>query len=274
MSEAAALADVFVFRLMFRLYSFPRALSERSGTAQAQAASSSLFYETKRLLAAHAAHSYPVKVRRGDKTVEHINYLMISALSLDTSPGACRALEANQCHIHARRPLGCRSVPLHYSRAEASAEADLQSFVATPGYGCDTSDNAPPVIEAGRIIDPDMRQARTDALTLVERDRPWRKAIVRRMKSAPPPASGLPSLRDVEANAALGVTTASMRVGWEITVETGIISPDKYERLIAAQLTLIEQELAVRMGSRRARGTLLEMRTEYSGSGGRHALSV
>ena len=143
LSEAAALADVFVFMLMFRLYSLPRALSEPSKTAQAQAASSSLFYETKRLLAAHAAHSYPVKVRRGDKTVEQINYLMISALSLDTSPGACRALEANQCRIHARRPIGCRSVPLHYSRAEASAEADLQSFVATPGYGCDTSDEAP-----------------------------------------------------------------------------------------------------------------------------------
>ena len=276
LSEAAALADVFVFRLMFRLYSLPRTPPELAADDPARDASSRLFYERKRRLADHAAHSYPVKVRREGKASEHINYLMISALSLDTSPGACRALEANRCGLYDRRPQACRAVPIHYSRAEGSAEADLQAFVATPGYRCDTSDHAPPVIEGGRIVDRDMRQARTDAQALVERDRSWRKAIVRRMKSASPPAPSLPSLRDVEANAALGVTTTSMRLGWRIAAEAGIISAHDCERIIAAQLTLIEQELGGSVCPEGTRKTLLEMRAEYSnaGSGGRRALSV
>jgi Fe-S-cluster containining protein len=275
LSEAAALADVFVFRLMFRLYSFPRTLSDYSNVDPARETSSQLFYERKRLLAEHAAHNYPVKMRHGGKATEHINYLMISALSLDTSPGACRALKANQCSIYDRRPFACRSVPIHYSRAEGSAEADLHGFVATPGYRCDTSEHAPPVIEGGRIVDRDMRRVRADVLALVAGDRPWRKAIVRRMKSASPQTSGLPSLRDVEASATFGATTTSMRVGWRIAAEAGIISTQDYERVIATQLVLIERELVGGVCPEAARKTLLEMRAEYlnRSSGARHALS-
>lgn len=248
------MADVFVFRLMFRLYSVPRL---------PPAASPQQFFETRRLLAEHAAHSYPVKVRREGKAVEHINYLMISALSLDTSPGACRALKSQLCGIYDRRPLTCRAVPIHYSRPVATADADLRAFVATPGYGCDTSETAPVVIEGGQVVDSDMRQARADAAVVAERDRPWRKAIVRRMKPASSQTAGLPSLRDVEANASIGVTTASMRLGWQIASDAGIIGPDEVERVVAAQLALIERELATGLCPESVRKTLLDMRAEY-----------
>jgi Fe-S-cluster containining protein len=49
------------------------------------------------------------------QVLEATNYLMISALAMDTSPGACAALKAGRCSVHDRRPLGCRTVPFHYS---------------------------------------------------------------------------------------------------------------------------------------------------------------
>ena len=248
---------------MFRLYSFPSTLAGYARAVAHEAPSTKVFYETRRRLAEHAAHSHPVKARHGDKVIEQVNYLMISALSVDTSPGACRALRTTLCGIYERRPLGCRSVPIHYSRAEASAEDALRAFTATPGYGCDTSESAPPVIESGRVIDRDMQQARADASTLVERDRPWRKAILRRMKSDSPHASGLPSLRDVETNAAFGVTTLSMGTAWRIAAEAGIIGSDEHRHIASTQLTLFDQELATSLCPEGARKTLVEMRSEY-----------
>jgi len=126
LSEAAALADVFVFRLMFRLYSLPPA-PERGSSAE-------LFYQKKRLLAAHAASAYSKKVMRDGRLVERMHYLMISALALNTRTGSCPALEAGRCNIYNRRPLGCRTVPFHYSRPDALAERDFDAFVSTPGY--------------------------------------------------------------------------------------------------------------------------------------------
>src|SRR5207237_3142904 len=81
LSEAAALADVFVFRLMFRIYERPRAFagyraSGRSGSAGA-------FHESKRLLNAFAARKGSTKKRHGGKTVEYDHYLMIYLLTVD-----------------------------------------------------------------------------------------------------------------------------------------------------------------------------------------------
>jgi Fe-S-cluster containining protein len=253
LSEAAALADAFVFRLMFRLYRLPR-VPERGASAE-------LFYEKKRLLAAHAARKYPKKVLRGGRPVEVVNYLMISALALDTSPGACAALSGNRCSIHGRRPLGCRTVPFHYSRAEGLAVSDFDAFVATPAYGCDTSEGAGLVLQDGRIVDTQTLQARADALALAERDRPWKEAIVGRMKNSGNDA--LPSLQDLEANAASAAMTTSMRIGWGVAVDSGLLSRDVHRELIGRQLGTIERELA-RIGSTAAdRETLDEMRIEY-----------
>ena len=54
LSEAAALADVFVFRLMFRLYFLPRRLGDYLRTAGGPAATAEVFYQRKRLLGAYA----------------------------------------------------------------------------------------------------------------------------------------------------------------------------------------------------------------------------
>lgn len=257
LSEAADLADTFVFRLMFRLYVLPSAYSGRSGGSGSAAS----FYESRRLLNAFAARKSTARVGGGANAAEHVKYLLISALSLDTGSGSCAALNRNRCGIYERRPLACRSVPFHYSRPEASAANDLAAFTARPGYRCDTSANAPLIIEQGRIVDGAARRARDDALEQSARDRDWQNAIMRRLKSEPE-RHGLPSLMEIHANAPLGVTTVSMRVAWRIAAEAGLIDSATYRDLIAAQSALIDRELATTRCSSTARTTLFEMRAE------------
>ncbi|HZC38311.1 MAG TPA: YkgJ family cysteine cluster protein [Sphingomicrobium sp.] len=260
LSEAAALADVFVFRLMFRLYSLPRTFeSSRSPYENAET-----FYQKKRLLAAHAARKYPQKIMQDGHRVERTQYLMISALALDTRSGACAALSDGRCGIYDRRPLGCRTVPFHYSRADALAERDLDAFVATPGYACDAGEGAPVVVESGRIVDRLTLQTREEALALARRDLPWKQAIVRRMKASLSAESPLPSLDEVKANAAFGAMTTSMRVGWEIAAEAGLISTNECKALIAAQAILIEREFVAGKCPKDAHETLADMRGEYA----------
>lgn len=250
LSEAAALADVFVFRLMFRLYELPR-----TGSGEE-------YYESKRLLAAFAARKSSTKRRQAGRTVEYASYLTISALTLDAGAGACAALSDGRCGIYARRPLACRTVPFHYSRPEASAERELTAFVGTPGYGCDTSVAAPVVLAAGRIVDPEARRARSEALELAGRDRRWEDAILRRLKTGSG-AYALPSLREIEADAPFGATTMSMRVAWQIAAEAGLIGAATCRTLIAAQAAVIDRELASARCISSARATLGEMRAEY-----------
>jgi Fe-S-cluster containining protein len=253
LSEAAPLADVFVFRLMFRLYWLPQKPSDEP---------SQLFYEKKRLLSAFAARKYPVKGREDGKKLDYSKYLMVSALPLDTKPGACRALQGTQCGLYGRRPLSCRSVPFHYSQAEASAEMSLQSFVQTTGYRCDTGDSAPVVIEDGHIVADEARMARSEALAVSERDRGWREAIVRRMKTSMAGLS-LPTLEEVERGAGVGVITTSMRVAWGIAAEDGLITADECARLSELQRSLVDEELAAATCSQSARQTLVEMQAQY-----------
>lgn len=251
LSEAAPLADRFVFRLMFRLYELPR-----SGAGAD-------YYESKRLLAAFAGRKYAAKARHGDgRPVETMRYLMVSALSLDTGTGACGALSEGRCTIYDRRPLACRTVPLHYSRPEAGAEQVLAAFVATPGHDCDTGKDAPVLLEGGRIVDPLLRTARAEAVALAGDDQAWREAIVRRLKTGSAEAS-LPSLGEIEANAAVGAMTTSMRVAWQIAAEAGLIEAAECRRLIESQVALIDRELAVPGRPADARETLAEMRSEY-----------
>lgn len=252
LSETAALADVFVFRLMFRLYQLPAA-PEAGGSAE-------LFYQKKRLLAAHAARKYPMKLMRSGKAVAGTNYLMISALAVDTSPGACAALESGRCGIHQRRPLGCRTVPFHYSRVDGLAASDFDAFVATPGYRCETGEAAPLVLQDSRIVNTEMLQARADALAVAERDRSWKDAIVRCMKRG---GDSLPQLRDVEANARFAAMTTSMCIAWQIAVDAGLLGAEGFRAIAEKQLATIERVLETGGRASPEAETLVEMAREY-----------
>jgi Fe-S-cluster containining protein len=256
LSEAAALADLFVFRLMFRNHRWPSALRDYTDGANA----SDVFYQTKRLLGAHAARKSRTKVLRGGSAVEYDQYLFISALSFDDGSGTCGALSEGRCSIYSRRPYTCRTVPFQYWHVEASLPRSFDAFLTTPGYECDTRESAPVVLDGGRIVDEEVRQARTAALAMSERDKRWREAILRRLKSG---EDGLPTLREIEANASFAATTVSMGLAWQIAVDAGIMRVEEYSLLVAAQADLIERKLKARQYSAEARQTLLEMQAEY-----------
>jgi Fe-S-cluster containining protein len=256
LSEAAALGDDFVFRLMFRIYQVPRFLADYGDGGSEQ------FYQEKRLLNAFAARKTPLKVRRDGRTIEYTQYQPISALALDRGTGACAALAEGRCGIYARRPLGCRAVPFHHSRAEASLPAYLDEFAATPGYACDTGENAPTVLEAGRLVDAESQAVRAQALRLAEAERRWKESIVRAMKAG---RSGLPSLAEIEANALFGVTTASMRIAWQVASDAGLMGERELRDLTARQVAAIDREL-VSDCAPDTRETLRQMRAEYAGN--------
>jgi Fe-S-cluster containining protein len=260
LSEAAALADVFVFRMMFRVHRWPTILRDYVAGDRAQANANEVFYQTKRLLGAHAARKSRTKVMRGGKAVDYDQYLFISALSLDSGSGACNALAVGRCSIYERRPYACRTVPFQYWRVDAALPSSFDAFVATPGYRCDTGEIAPAILDGGRIVDEALRRARTEALAMSEQDRSWRDAIVRRLKAG---ENGLPTLREIEASASFAATTVSMRVAWELAVGVGLIDAAECDALIQAQAIVIERELKSARRSEDARRTLLEMQAEY-----------
>lgn len=262
LSEAAGLADVFVLRLMFRIYDLPRTFAGYLASRATATGNAEAYYETKRLLARFAARRSSFRRPLGGKSVEYTRYLTISALTLDTRSGACAALSGERCGIYDRRPLACRTVPFHYSRPQALAESDLAAFVRTPGYRCDTSGDAPVVLAAGRILDAEAERARAAAFDLAERDGRWRAAILHRMKAGPAEPA-LPGLRQIETDAALGATTTSMRIAWQIAADAGMIDPETCFGLIAAQAELIDRELAAAHAAPDARATLRQMRGEY-----------
>lgn len=256
LSEAAALANLFAFRLMFRVHRWPGALRDYADGGGA----SEVFYQTKRLLGVHAARKSRTKLVRGGKSVDYDQYLFISALSLDSGSGACGALVDGRCSIYERRPYTCRTVPFQYWRVDAALPGSFDAFVGTPGYSCETGKSAPAALDGSRIVDEEIRRARTDALAMSEQDRSWREAILRGLKTG---GDGLPTLRDIEASASFAATTVSMRVAWQIAVDAGLMRADECKSLVAAQANLIERELRAAPRSAEARQTLLEMRTEY-----------
>ena len=264
LSEAAALSDVFVFRLMFRLYWLPTHARDYRPGGERPANSSSIYFARKRLLNAFAARTYTARAMRDGRQVAYNQYLVISALALDTVEAACSALRDKKCGIYGRRPLSCRSVPLHYSRVEALAEPDLKAFVGTSGYRCDTGDTAPIILKDGRIVDPQIGTARLDAIEVAKRDRSWSQAIVRQMSNPNSSAPSLPSLKEIEANAGLGATTISMRAAWQIAADAKLITSFECDRLVELQLRTIRQELASRSCPDTAVETLAQMEAEYA----------
>ena len=261
LGEAAELADVFVLQLLMRIYSLPRSVSDYLTPDQPRDQTSIAFYQTKRLLTAFAASSWPAKVRRDSRAVEYTQYLSLSVLPLDLGTGACTALAGTRCSIYARRPLSCRTVPLHYSRADAYAARDLDAFVATPGYACTTGDDAPLVIAGNSIIDPAMSNARAEAAVRAQADRRWKAAVVKAMKAG---EHDLPSPRLVEANAASGALSAPMLAAWQVAAANGLLTGDTCRALIKTQLATITRRLEQSGLPLDTGQTLLEMQRSYA----------
>jgi hypothetical protein len=82
--------------------------------------------------------------------------------------------------------------------------------------------------------------------------------------------SSLPCLKDIESNAPVGAATTSMRAGWEVATEAGLLSSQQYASLMARQAAVIDRELASGECTQDARGTLTHMLADY----GRELIAV
>ena len=233
LGEVAALAGDFVWQVLFRLYSLPPNLDlYHKGDGPREQAGAE-FFDSKRLLDKFAAYSWAGEAEVDGKVEPRNFYLSISALALDGNSGKCDALgEAGRCTIYDRRPLSCRSVPLHYSRGEAFAVAEYDVFTSFPGHACDTGPTAPSLLQGGKIANPDILAARAQARELARKDSRWKHAIVRAMKAGRP---GLPTLAQVQEHAHRGALSTPMQFAWHVAVESGLLTVDAYQRLLAAQ---------------------------------------
>ena len=240
LSEATELAELFVSSVMFRTFNLPA--SDRASWArqwwEAQQRSIPLgpaLEESRRLLTRFASR------KTIDKAHERHRYLVISAMTHDFGLGRCPQLGERQCRIYARRPLTCRTVPLHYSRAPSGLGAYLDAFTRTPGYDCDTSAAAEPVLEGRAILSPAIVEARDAASGLAARHRAWKAALLARMERPLADSShGLPSLVEVMANGDQGqATTLPMVVAWRVLMDMGGITPDAFALLCRQQMALL-----------------------------------
>jgi Fe-S-cluster containining protein len=238
LSETFDLADVFVFQMMFRLYTQPL-----SPLSEADRRNPIPFYGQKRLLNTFAAKKWNAKLDYLGTKVPTTSYLLISALTHDFGIGRCQALKENKCGLYERRPISCRSVPLHYSQPESMLADEFDRFVDTVGYDCDTSESAPLLLRDQTIVSADLLIARSLAVVTAATDNMWARTIAKQLPRTKNENAILPSLQEFVDNSHLGVMTTSMVVGWEIASNLGMLSPATRYQLYHSQIVLIENAL-------------------------------
>lgn len=263
LGEAASLADTFITSILFKAHSVP--LNARSeSAAQWWRKRESRIPLRPALDEARQHHTVFAGHRLNDRRRERQVYLDISAIVDDDGQGRCPALAGTQCSIYDKRPLTCRTVPLHYSRSPSTLLAYFDRFAGTPGYRCDTGPDAPPVLDGNRILDSVVSQSRYMALARAKEDRPWKRAIVATMESEDVAAAiGLPNLYAVLHHADNGFATQlPMIVAWRIAVEAGIMARHDFLDACGHQARLVRHKLA-NFPTERLRGELLDLLAVY-----------
>jgi len=263
LSEATALADRFVTSITFKAHSLPTSnRTEWAGEWWRHLGSRiplrPALDEAQRHLGQFA--SKKLLDKRRDRHV----FLEISAIVEDDGMGRCPALIDGLCSIYETRPLSCRTVPLHYSRAPSTLQAYLDGFVATAGYRCDTSASAPAVLDGNRVLDEQLLRHRRQAVELAKADRRWKDRLVGLMERADmAAAAGLPSLEAVLSNSDNGYATIlPMIVAWRVARNEGLLSDAELEQVCRKQAKLIRARLAREDGDA-AQKALLDLVMTY-----------
>lgn len=243
LSEATALAETLVTSLLFKAHSIP--LSERTEQAAqwwreqgSRIPLRAAFEEKRRHTALFASR------RRSERRNGREVYLEISAIVDDYGGGRCPALTNGLCGIYERRPLTCRTVPLHYSRQPSVLQSYIDQFTATPGYECDTT-GSPVILRGSSIVSPDLRHYRERAVEMAKADRKWKEQMLSFMDD--PKAAeraGLPTYDAILTNTDNGYATLlPMIVGWRIAEYASLITSAELRGICAAQVALIKTEI-------------------------------
>jgi Fe-S-cluster containining protein len=238
LSEATALADKFILSLCLGVWRFPL-LSSSDQRARWPGIDEAALEDARRHIGIFSVRD------ETDSARAQSVHLTISAAPIDRQQGQCPALVDKRCSIYESRPNACRAVPLHFTQPLSQLGPTLDRFVRMPGHLCDTSAGAPVLLSGGRVMDPEILQARADALILVKANQGWKNELLALMDDADVArAAGLPSyetvLRQAEAG---GRVTMSMLVAWRVARNVGIISPVVFVEACERQIALLKEEL-------------------------------
>lgn len=248
LGESLDLADRFLMSLIFKVHSLPRNERGETGRRWWRSQGTPLgpgpaLAESRRQIETFAA------LRQVDRGGDRQVFLTLSAIVEDEHDGKCPALTDNRCSVYEDRPLTCRTVPLHYSRAPSTLASYLDGFVATPGYGCETVE-APEVLRGGAVLSEEVREAREAAVRVADADQPWKDALVARMETgALARAAGLPTFEDVLTNSDKGYASmVPIHVAWRAAVGAGMMTAATFADLCRKQIALAEAAAAVKPG--------------------------
>ncbi len=245
LSEATALADKFITTLYLRIWTLPLAAGSKRANPATQGPGNEL--TEQEALDHHRRQLAHFSIRdKIDRPRGRSLHLTMSARTVDREKGRCPALVDKRCGIYERRPLSCRAVPLHFSQPDALLARSLDAFVRLPGHLCDTSVDAPVVFDGERVTDASMRQARDDALELVNSEQRWKKAILSLMDDPrTASAAGLPTYEAVVRHSDSGfASSVPMLAAWRVAKDAGIIAPSAFEELCEKQIALLKLEIA------------------------------
>jgi len=243
LSEATRLAGTFVTSLLFKVHSLPT--SERSAWAGDWWRGRDSRIPLRPALDEAQRHLRQFAARRVDRSRDRQIFFEISAIVDDDGQGRCPALADGLCTIYEVRPLTCRTVPLHYSRAPSTLERALDQFTATSGYRCDTSAAAPAILDGNKVLDPGIEHDRAGAVALAKADRGWKEHLAALMEDAPrAAAAGLPTHDAVLSNSDNGYATLiPMIVAWRVAADAGLLSREELHGLCSKQAGLIRERI-------------------------------
>jgi Fe-S-cluster containining protein len=245
--EAVRLGDVFVPALVYRLTSLPR---EDNEAAFASLAPHPHFKDMEgRELVARLRESTAVRAAGAVVTeAGWDHHVSITARAWSYAPG-CPALAGKECSIHARRPSTCRTVPIRY---DVPAGLLVRAFRGAVDAGraskdpweCDVSENASVLLRDGAVVDADYAKAREigEAAALAE------KALCEKILAYPL----LPQLREVYTQLRRAkVIAVSFHGALAAAHDHGLVDDPAMKTFLAAQLALIDREIAAALARKR-----------------------
>jgi Fe-S-cluster containining protein len=245
LGETLALSDIFQMSLVLHLHALP--IDAKADWARKWwAARKSRIPLPPALDEAHRHLSRLATRRIADKPRQCQFYLQISAVVDRRDHGGCPALRAKLCGIYERRPLTCRTVPLHYSRAPSTLRDYLDTFIATDAYECDRSDSAPILLNGNKVVDTPLRDLREAALDMAKSDRAWKDGIVRCMEDPRDAESlELPNMAQALSGLKQGYSLKTPIVAaWRVARRMGALSTEDFVGHCRKQMDVIARNIA------------------------------